>query len=114
MAVQNVENSGFQKLFTVIHSFSLKSLEENQESYTEELVSIKAEHRKEEKKWMSEKEFLLRKIQFVQHYGTGFPTNDQAYFTDQRAGARKGGEMKSHRDLQKLNVSCISFLCKKH
>ena len=92
----------------IILNFSLNGLEENQESYTEELVSIKAEHRKEEKKWMSEKEFLLRKIQFVQHYGTGFPANDPAFFTDQRAGARKGGEMKSHRDLQKLNVSCCN------
>ena len=62
---------------------------------------------------MSEKEFLLRKVQFLEHYGTAFPSADQgggAFFTDQRAGARKGGEMKSHRDLQKLNVSSFNIL----
>lgn len=91
----------------------MRGVEENQEGYTEELVAMKAAHRKEEKRWMSEKEFLLRKIQFIQHYGTGFPTNDNpsgGFFTDQRAGARKSGDMKSHRDLQKLNVS-MTKLC---
>ena len=87
-------------------NFSLKGLEENQESYAEELVSIKTAPRKEEKKWISEKEFLLRKVQFLEHYGSAFPVTEAtgSYFTDQRAAARKGGDMKAHRDLQKLNV----------
>ena len=49
----------------IILFLSLKGLEESQEGLSEDLVAIKATHRKEEKKWMSEKEFLLRKIQFL-------------------------------------------------
>jgi hypothetical protein len=51
-------------------------------------------------------------FQFVEHYGTGFPCGDPsgAFHTDQRAGARKGGDIRAHRDLQKLNVSSSFYL----
>ena len=56
---------------------------------------------------MAEKEFLMRKVQFLQTYGSVVPPSIDGggYFTEGRSNLRKGGELKGHRELQKLNVS---------
>ena len=55
---------------------------------------------------MAEKEFLMRKVQFLQHYGSVVPSSldSGGFFTENRSNLRKGGDLKVHRDLQKLNV----------
>jgi hypothetical protein len=93
-------------------SCSIKTLEENQESVTKDLVHSKTEFRQTERGWMAEKEFLMRKLQFVQHYGSVIPPSIDGggYFTDQRSGLRKGGDLKNHRDVQKHNVIAVNLL----
>ncbi len=86
--------------------FSIKTMEENQDATTKDLIHSKTEFRRSERNWMAEKEFLMRKLQFVQTYGSVIPPSvDGGFYTDARSGLRKVGELKSHRDLQKLNVS---------
>ena len=60
---------------------------------------------------MAEKEFLMRKVQFLQHYGSVVPPSIDGggYFTENRSNLRRGGDLKTHRDLQKLNVSTHVF-----
>ena len=60
---------------------------------------------------MAEKEFLMRKVQFLQHYGSVVPPSIDGggYFTENRSNLRRGGDLKVHRDLQKLNVSTYSI-----
>lgn len=87
-------------------------MEENYEAVTKDLIESKTEFRKTERTWMAEKEFLMRKVQFLQHYGSVVPPSIDGggFFTDHRSNIRKGGELKSHRDLQKLNVSLVQHL----
>ena len=49
----------------------------------------------------------MRKVQFLQHYGSVVPPSIDGggYFTENRSNLRRGGDLKTHRDLQKLNVS---------
>ena len=48
----------------------------------------------------------MRKVQFLQHYGSVVPSSldSGGFFTENRSNLRKGGDLKVHRDLQKLNV----------
>ena len=84
--------------------FSIKTLEENHELTCKEFLQSKTEHRKNERTWMAEKEFLMRKVQFLQTYGSVVPPSIDGggYFTDSRSNVRKSGQLKGHRDLQKL------------
>lgn len=82
----------------------INTLEENQEVVTKDLVESKTEFRKTERHWMAEKEFLLRKLQFVQHYGSVIPPAvEGGFFTDTRGEIRRGADKKNQRNLQKLN-----------
>ena len=87
--------------------FSINKMDETQECLLKELESAKTGQHKAEQRWMTEKETLLRKLQFVQHYGTILPKGggpDGAYFTDKRGELRRGADQKTQRQLQKLNV----------
>ena len=80
-------------------------MEGTHESTTKELIESKTQFRKGERQWMAEKEFLMRKVQFLQTYGSVVPgpsIDGGGFFTENRSNKRKGGEMKVHRDLQKL------------
>lgn len=48
----------------------------------------------------------MRKVQFLQHYGSVVPPSIDGggYFTENRSNLRRGGDLKTHRDLQKLNT----------
>ena len=79
------------------HSFfSIKTLEENHDATCKELIENKTQYRKTERQWMSEKEFLMRKVQFLQTYGSVVPPSIDGggYFTENRSNVRKGGELK--------------------
>ena len=87
--------------------FSIKTLEGNHDDTAKDLIEAKTDFRKTERHWMAEKEFLMRKVQFLQHYGSVVPPSIDGggYFTENRSNLRRGGDLKTHRDLQKLNVS---------
>jgi len=91
--------------------FSIKTLEGNHDDTAKDLIEAKTDFRKTERHWMAEKEFLMRKVQFLQHYGSVVPPSIDGggYFTENRSNLRKGGDLKTHRDLQKLNVSTHVF-----
>lgn len=79
-------------------------MEENHDLTCKELIESKTFLRKNEKSWMAEKEFLMRKVQFLQTYGSVLPPSIDGggYFTENRSNIRKGGTLKGHRELQKL------------
>jgi len=91
-----------------IHDLSqyINKMDETQESILKELEAAKTGQRKAEQKWTSEKETLLRKLQFVQHYGTVLPSRELegGFFTDKRGEARRTADGKAQRQLQKLNT----------
>ena len=84
----------FMQMIVVIHTTA------------KDLIEAKTDFRKTERHWMAEKEFLMRKVQFLQHYGSVVPSSldSGGFFTENRSNLRKGGDLKVHRDLQKLNV----------
>lgn len=84
----------------------IKTLEHNHDSTCKELIESKTELRKTERKWMAEKEFLMRKVQFLQTYGSVVPPSIDGggYFTENRSNIRTGGQLKNHRELQKLDA----------
>ena len=92
--------------------FSIKTLEGNHDDTAKDLIEAKTDFRKTERHWMAEKEFLMRKVQFLQHYGSVVPPSIDGggYFTENRSNLRRGGDLKTHRDLQKLNVSTYSII----
>ena len=71
------------------------------------MIQTKTDFRKTERHWMAEKEFLMRKVQFLQTYGSVVPPSIDGggYFTEGRSNLRKSGDLKGHRELQKLNVN---------
>ena len=87
-----------------IHDLSqyINKMDETQESILKELEAAKTGQRKAEQKWTSEKETLLRKLQFVQHYGTVLPSRELegGFFTDKRGEARRTADGKAQRQLQ--------------
>jgi len=88
-------------------SHYINKMDLTQESLLKEVESAKAGQRKSEQKWTTEKETLLRKLQFVQHYGTILPKGGLeggGYFTDKRGEARRGADQKVCRQLQKVNT----------
>ena len=91
--------------------FSIQTLEGNHDATSKDLIEAKTDFRKTERHWMAEKEFLMRKVQFLQHYGSVVPPSIDGggYFTENRSNVRKGGDLKAHRDLQKVNVSIFAF-----
>merc|ERR1719436_1403964 len=67
-------------------------------------MTSKSELRKSERKWMAEKECLLRKLQFVQQYGSvALPANAGGFYTDVRGLTRRNVDNKTQRQIQKLN-----------
>jgi len=83
----------------------VNSLNDNQETIVNELMTSKSELRKSERKWMAEKECLLRKLQFVQQYGSvALPANAGGFYTDVRGLTRKNIDNKTQRQIQKLNA----------
>jgi len=85
----------------------VNKMDSTQDSILKELDTAKAAQRKVEQRWTSEKETLLRKLQFVQHYGTILPqsmTTEGGFFTDKRGEARRGADQKAQRQIQKLNT----------
>ena len=75
---------------------SIKTMEGTQESTTKELIESKTQFRKGERQWMAEKEFLMRKVQFLQTYGSVVPPSIDGggFFTEDRSNKRRGGELK--------------------
>ena len=71
-------------------------MEGTQESTTKELIESKTQFRKGERQWMAEKEFLMRKVQFLQTYGSVVPPSIDGggFFTEDRSNKRRGGELK--------------------
>jgi hypothetical protein len=67
--------------------------------------------------WLAEKETLMRKVQFMEHYGLAPSKSSSAemggFFTDRRAAGRIAGDQAVQRQIQKLNVSllkrCLEF-----
>lgn len=82
----------------------IKTLEGTHEDTTKELISSQTLFRKGERKWMAEKEFLMRKVQFLQTYGSVLPPSIDGggFHTENQSNKRRGGELKGHRELQKL------------
>jgi len=84
----------------------INSMHDNQEAMVTELTAAKSDLRKTERKWMSEKETLMRKLQFVQHYGSvALPSNvEGGFYTDARGEVRRSADQKAQRQIQKLNA----------
>ena len=103
--------SKFSFFIFILFIFSIKTLEGNHDATAKDLIEAKTDFRKTERHWMAEKEFLMRKVQFLQHYGSVVPPSIDGggYFTENRSNLRRGGDLKVHRDLQKLNVSTYSI-----
>ena len=55
-------------------------MEDTQEDVNKELIQTKTDFRKTERHWMAEKEFLMRKVQFLQTYGSVVPPSIGKYF----------------------------------
>ena len=95
-----------------IHDLSqyINKMDETQESILKELEAAKTGQRKAEQKWTSEKETSLRKLQFVQHYGTVLPSRELegGFFTDKRGEARRTADGKAQRQLQ-LFLICYNM-----
>ena len=86
-------------------SLHINSMSDNQETVVTELMASQSELRKSERKWMAERECLLRKLQFVQQYGSvAIPSNAGGFYTDVRGISRKGIDNKTQRQIQKLNA----------
>ena len=79
-------------------------MENNQDDVSEELKSLRSNFRRKERAWVSEKESLLRKLQFVQHHGSNLNDADIAFFTEQRSAIRLGAEQRLRKQIQTLNV----------
>ena len=86
-------------------------MDATQESLLKELQQSKNVQRKVEQNSMNEKEVLLRKLQFVQTYGTIIPPSvaEGGYFTDKRGELRRSADQKAQKQLQKLNVWYLLF-----
>ena len=84
----------------------INSTQDSQQTLVEELMAAKSDQRKVERKWMSERECLLRKLQFVQHYGSvALPSNiEGGFYTDARGEVRRSADQKTQRQIQKLNA----------
>ena len=76
-------------------------MEGTQESTTKELIESKTQFRKGERQWMAEKEFLMRKVQFLQTYGSVVPPSIDGggFFTEDRSNKRRGGELKGNKNI---------------
>ena len=95
-------------------------MESQQDELNSDLTHSKSHYRRSERNWMSEKETLHRKIQFLQNFG---PSSDGlggselatgGFFTDQRSAYRaaRGGDAKLQKQIQKLNVSSVNPITK--
>ena len=75
---------------------SIKTLEGNHDATAKDLIEAKTDFRKTERHWMAEKEFLMRKVQFLQTYGSVVPpsVDGGGFFTENRSNKRRGGELK--------------------
>ena len=84
----------------------INSMHANQDTIVNELMAAKSDLRKVERNWMSERECLLRKLQFVKHYGSvSLPSNiEGGFYTDARGEARRGTDQKTQRQIQTLNA----------
>ena len=87
-------------------------MESQQDELNTDLTTAKSQFRRSERNWMSEKETLHRKIQFLQNFGPSSDGLGEAgltggFFTDQRSAYRtgRGGDAKLQKQIQKLNVS---------
>ena len=103
IAIAKRKKNEHQNNAIIFFLFSIKTLEGNHDVTCKELLENKTQFRKTERQWMSEKEFLMRKVQFLQTYGSVVPPSIDGggYFTENRSEIRKH-ELKGHRELQKL------------
>ena len=69
---REAERSGYEQRIGEL-SNHIKSMEDTQEDVNKELIQSKTDFRKTERHWMAEKEFLMRKVQFLQTYGSVVP-----------------------------------------
>ena len=86
--------------------FSIKTLEGTHEDTTKELISSQTLFRKGERKWMAEKEFLMRKVQFLQTYGSVLPPSIDGggFHTENQSNKRRGGELKGNVGFRIFNL----------
>lgn len=87
--------------------FRVKHMEGCLESLTKDLLRSRSVFRRSERGWAAEKETLVRKLQFAQHYGVLPGGGEGGFFTDQRSILRTSGDLRLQKQVQKLNVSVL-------
>ena len=94
--------------------FSIKTLEGTHEDTTKELISSQTLFRKGERKWMAEKEFLMRKVQFLQTYGSVLPPSIDGggFHTENQSNKRRGGELKGNVGFRIFNLDLPNMFFK--
>ena len=72
-------------------------MEGNLKMLSSELGAARSSHRKAENTWCGERAVLVRKLQFLEKYGTLEGTHSEHRARERRAGGGGGGENKMER-----------------